>query len=261
MMVEALFDLELREVRMLHIACCGTIPIVDADTCCREVFEQCAAETGLGADDFTIDAYESPFALIENVTGAKSLVAIDIVVCGAGTTGLSGIEFVRDLRDAGYTEHIVMCVDDSASAFEAISLNVEGFLVQPVALADMRNLFVRMLSTVAQNHEHSIELRTREGARRIDLRRLVYATTAGHDQELHMVDGSSTSVRMSSQAFFDLVSHSGRFFKAGSSYIVNINLVRRVDQRSSSARLADGTNIPIPGRVRKALEEAVLTNE
>lgn len=259
MIVKALIDSELREVRMLHIACCGVIPIVDADICCREVFEQCAAETGI--DDFAIDAYESPFALIESIVGTKSLAATDIVVCGANTPGLSGIEFVRDLREAGYTEHIVMCVDDSASAFEAISLNVEGFLVEPVTLADMRGLFTRLLSIVAEDHGHSIELRTRDGVRRVDLRRLVYAMTVGHDQELHMLGGASISVRISSQAFFDLVSHSGRFFKAGSSYIVNVNLVRRVDQRTSSARLADGAVIPIPGRVRKALEEAVLANE
>ena len=244
---------------MLHIACCGTIPIVDSDVCCRGVFEQCVAEAGI--DDFAIDAHESPFSLIESVTSAKSPAPTDIVVYGAQAAGLSGIEFVRDLRNAGYTEHIVLCVNDSASAFEAIGLNVEGFLVEPVALADVRDLFARLLKGVVEDHGHSIELRTSEGARRIDLRRLLYATTVGHGQELHMVGGASASVRMSSQAFFDLVSPSGRFFKAGSSYIVNINMVRRVDPRSSSALLADGTVVPIPGRVRKALEEAVLSNE
>ena len=244
---------------MLHIACCGTIPIADTDACCREVLEQCA--TSLGFDEFAVDQYDTPLGLIDSVTSLKSSVVVDIVVCGTQIPGLSGIEFVRDLRATGYAQRIVMCVDDCESAFEAIRLNVTGFLVEPVALEDMQTLFTHTLKAVAEDHEHSVELRTRDGARRIDLRRLVYATTVDHDQEIHMVGGACESVRMPSQAFFDLVSHSGRFFKAGSSYIVNINMVRRINQRTSTAEMADGTVIPIPGRVRKGLEEAILANE
>ena len=67
-------------------------------------------------------------------------------------------------------------------------------------------------------------------------------------------------MRISSQAFFEMLQHDKRFFKAGSSYIVNVNMVRFVDPRSSTARLVDGTVVSIPVRVRKSLEEAIMAN-
>ena len=96
--------------------------------------------------------------------------------------------------------------------------------------------------------------------RGIRFSQFLYSETADHDQEVHLTNGKTVSVRISSQAFFEMLQHDKRFFKAGSSYIVNVNMVRCVDPRSSTARLVDGTVVSIPVRVRKSLEEAIMAN-
>ena len=116
------------------------------------------------------------------------------------------------------------------------------------------------LRRVAAYHDNSILVKTRDGARRIRFSQFVYAKTVDHDQEIHLTDGTSCRVRLSSQAFFDMIKEDSRFFKAGSSYIVNVRMVRFVDSKSSTARMMDGTVVSVPVRVRKSLEMAILAN-
>lgn len=241
---------------MVHIACCGHIELDGAEGSVQELLERCARETGI--DAYQIHTFDNPLDAIEAAVGSKAEAIIDLLVCASDLPGLAGLQLVRELRDDGYAGHVIICARDNEGAIEAFALGVDGFMVEPVTADRLALLVSATLRKVVQDQADSIELRVREGLRRIRLPQLMYAETDSHNQNLHLLGGESFSIRLSSQALFDLLEPSGLFFKAGSSYIVNYRAVRTLDPKASVALMMDGTRIPIPGRVRKALEDAIL---
>ena len=212
-----------------------------------------------GFDDPSIIPYENPIDLVEAVIHPKTEDLIDLVVCGLGLQGMEGIEIVRDIRKTNGSVGIVLCAEDGSNAFEAMALRADGYLLEPTPEM-FCTVMGRAIERVSAYHANSIIVRSREGTQRIRFSQFLYSETSDHDQVVHLTNGKTCSVRISSQTFFDQLKHDSRFFKAGSSYIVNVRMVRFVDSRSSTARLVDGTVVSIPVRVRKSLEDAILVN-
>lgn len=245
-------------VCMIHIAFCGHIDIRGSIGTPYSIAQVCAE--GYGFEDASIDCYESPFELIDVATNRKAPNKPDIIVCGTQLSGLSGIELIKDIRQENTTAGIVYCSDAESDAYEALTLKVDSYLVVPVSEDAFKAAMNESLRRVSAYHANSIVVKTREGSKRIKFSQFLYSKTVDHDQEIHLTDGSTFRVRLSSQAFFDQMKGDSRFFKAGSSYIVNVRMVRFVDSQSSTARMMDGTVISIPVRVRKPLEAAILAN-
>lgn len=243
---------------MLHVACCGQIELADTDDTVRSLMERCASEAGFGGS--VVSEYASPLDLIDAVTGSRATGDTDVAIAGLGLSGISGIGLARELRDEGFTQHLVLCAESHDDALEALRLHVDGYLVPPISTKVLMPILERMLRRIWAYHAESLVIRAREGARRVRMPQLLFSETADHDQRIHLADGTCLSMRMSSRALFELLSDSGRFFKAGSSYIVNMRAVRNIDPRASTATMTDGTVIPIPVRLRKALENAILAN-
>lgn len=244
----------------MRIACCGHIPFAEvghtADI--ADVALDCAREAGF--EDVEVASYDVPLDLVDASCSPKVEEPIDLVVCGVGMRGVSGAQLIRDVKHVGSPARIVLCAEDPGQALEAFDLGVEAVIAVPTSWADLRFSLVRVLRDMRACYERSMTLRVREGVRRICPSRLLYAETADHDQVIHLAGGSTLSVRVSSQGLFDMLEGAGQFFKAGSSYIVNVRKVKVVDASASTATMADGTVIPIPGRVRKALEDAVMAS-
>ena len=248
---------------MIHIATCGHIgsfaenPAGDGGGFPFSFFEECARQAGFSR--VCADVFDSPLELIEAMGDSRLESAIDVVVCGTDIPGMQGIQLVRELRRENHAQHMVVVAEGFDHAAEALANGVDAYFVTPVERTDFENDLVKVFRMVKDEREESFELRTREGVRRIRLSNFSYAETVDHDQAIHLVDGTVFTLRASSQALFDQLQAHSCIFKAGSSYIVNIRLVKLVDSRASTAELFDGTVIPIPGRVRIPLENAILS--
>ena len=244
---------------MLHVACYGTIELKGAGGSFSSAVEECALAAGF--DEVLFEELSDPFEVADAAAGFKGRMPVDVVFCGLGPTGATGIEVARNVRNAASTACIVLVSEGYEDAFEALELHVDGYIVAPVAADKLTRMLLRVFRRVRGYHERSIVLSTREGKRRVLASQFLYAETVDHDQVVHLADGTTYSERISSQAFFDSLKGGGRFFKAGSSYIINVRKVCCVDARQSTAAMVDGTVIPIPIRVRKSLEEAILADD
>ena len=241
---------------MINIAYCGNVEL--EGYALDYALEHCAEKNGFS--NVNIMPFENPLDLVDAVVHPKTDDLIDLVVCGVDLPGMEGIELVRDIRKHSGSVGIVMCSRDGADAYEALALRIDSYLLQPTTPEKFCPVVGRAISRVSAYHTNSIIVRSRDGMRRIRFSQFLYSETADHDQAVHLTNGKTINVRVSSQAFFEMLQHDKRFFKAGSSYIVNVNMVRFVDPRSSTARLVDGTVVSIPVRVRKSLEEAIMAN-
>lgn len=246
---------------MINLTCHGHITLAGTKEDLADLIRACAREAGIG--DFSIQDSGSLLDLIDSILSPKDPEGIDLVICGTGTQGMTGIEFLREVRreiPEPRDPHIILIAEDGEDALEAIRLGVDGYLTAPADPEHLSSLLVKAFKEIAESQDDLLWIRSREGLRRIRLSKLIYATTVSHDQELHLTDGTCLSARLSSQALFDLLEGDRRFFKVGSSFIVNLDMVERVDADASLAILRDGTEIPVPMRVRKPLEEAILAD-
>ena len=78
---------------------------------------------------------------------------------------------------------------------------------------------------------------------RVKLNRLVYAETDNHVQKLYLSDGSLIKVRKSSTELFELLEEEPRFYKCGSTYIINMDYI--VELSAKSVSFSTGTKIPM----------------
>lgn len=225
----------------------------------RSVVERCARDCGFG-EGASLDIYDNPFDLIDAATDRRTDSQPDIIICGTNLSGMSGVELLRDVREKNESVGIVFVSDSESDAYDALVLRVDAYLVAPVSGDEFKSALSESLRRLSAYHANSIEVKTRDGVQRIRYSQFLYSKTVDHDQEIHLTDGRTFRVRLSSQAFFDQLNGNPSFFKAGSSYIVNIRMVKFVDSRSSTARMMDGTVISVPVRVRKSLEDAILMN-
>ena len=254
--VKNLFACCSRTTFVMDIVCCGHINLEGYDGEASAVVEQCALECV--GECAKVEVYDNPLSLIEERCGSRSTSLVDLLVCSADLPGMDGIGLVHDLREYGSRASVVLVTDDRDDALEAINLQVDAFLIASVSYTDFRDSLLRVFRELKKKCDDSLELNAREGMVRIRKSRFLYSETTDHYQVAHLADGSSCSVRMSSQVFFKLFDGDPRFFKVGSSYIVNVQKIRLVDARESTATMMDGSVISVPVRVRKSLEEAIL---
>ena len=249
----------LWETQLIDLACHGHIALDGTEEDLNGLIRTCAHQAGI--EDLSIQEGGNLLDTIDKILSPKAPEGIDLVICGTGIQGMTGIGFLREVRRESpdpQDPHVILVADDGEDALEAIRLGVDGYLVAPVDPGRLAGLLAKVFREITGSQDDLRWIRSREGFRRIRLSRLAYATTVDHDQELHLTDGSCLATRLSSQALFDLLEGDRRFFKVGSSFIVNLDLVERVDAGASQAILRDGTSIPVPMRVRKPLEEAIL---
>lgn len=244
---------------MLRVACHGIVELKETGRSFFSVVEDCAHEAGF--DEVAINEFANPFDFADAIVDTKDHTAADVVICGLEPSGATGAEVARSVSNAGNAARIVLCSDGYADALEALELHADGYVVSPIATDELTRMLMRVFRKIHDLHEHSIVLNAREGMRRVRISQFMYAETVDHDQVVHLVDGTTYSTRISSQAFFDLLGQGRHFFKVGSSYIVNVRKVRCVNARQSTATMMDDTVIPVPLRVRKALEEAILADD
>lgn len=220
------------------------------------VIRECALSAGFDSVEFV--PFSSAIDLADATT-TKASPPLDLAVLPYALPGCSGIQAVEEAKTAQAGLKAIIVDDEPLHALEASRASVDGYLVEPLEASDFRHILERVVASLRDSYDSSVLLNSRNGAVRVALDDIVYCETSGHDQVLHLRKKPILAARCSSLALFELLSSSSRFFKVGSSYIVNLHEVIRFHAPSGDLALADGTAIPVPQRLRKSLEDALLS--
>lgn len=240
--------------RAMQIALHNKVDLADGDVL-TVLDAVCQEVSGEKPDVFRFDA---PIDLLEGISPSGHAL-LDLVIIPYDLPGMTGIDTVCEARDLLPNLRSMLVADTPLHAALAASKSIDEYLVQPVATTAFEEACTRQIAHIAAHHDDSITLNARGGAKRVACSDLMYCETSGHDQVLHLVDGSVFSARYSSQALFDLLSADRRFFKAGSSYIVNLHEVDEARTNKGTVLLSNGMELNVPARLRKGLEEALLS--
>jgi len=79
----------------------------------------------------------------------------------------------------------------------------------------------------------------------------MYAETQMHIQHIHLIDGTVVKVRMTSIELFEKLNHDKRFFKCGSTYIINLEKIKEITTKTIA--LDNNERLPMQRRHYRTL--------
>lgn len=245
---------------MLRIATCGHITFQEGDL---ETFVSSYARAA-GFESPVVTSFDSPDTLVSACLEVPTDVPFDIVVCKCDLPSITGVQVTDELRQEGLLfegMRVILCAPNGSYAYAAAQSGVSGYLLEPVSPQDAQRVLGQNIREAVRMSDNSTVLRCRDRLRRVLFEQITYVETAGHDQLVHRVgENEPLVIRCSSLELFSHLEDDERFFKVGSSYIINMDFVVSVMLRSGTVALRGGLQIPVPVRLRKQLVEAVCSH-
>ncbi len=204
------------------------------------------------AEELEASQFCNPVDLLDAIEHGQRF---DLVLCDIYMPGLLGTQAFQELRDKKDTTRVVFVTSSRDHAVDAMALHAEGYLQKPFDSAAFADAVAPVVERIIQERTECVELKSRTGDVLVRYADIAYCQTNGHDQELHLLDGRVVVVRMSSQALFELLQGDARFFKAGSSYILNLDAIRSV--LDAQVELIDNMgSLRVPARMHHKLCDA-----
>ena len=193
--------------------------------------------------EIKIQSFSAPLELLTHVAEKGSF---DVLLLDIYMPGIIGTEAARELRAMGDKCQIIFLTTSRDHAIDAFSLNAAHYLVKPYSENALFSALDKVMDQLAKKDEVYITIKSTDGISRVDLNKLIYSETDNHVQKLYLSDGRVISVRKSSTELFELLEEEPRFYKCGSTYIINMDYI--VELSSKGVAFSSGARIPILSR-------------
>ncbi len=203
--------------------------------------------------EIKIHSFAAPLELLSFVSANGGF---DVLLLDVYMDGLLGTEAARELRDVGDKCQIIFLTTSRDHAIDAFSLDAAHYLVKPYSEKEFFSALDKVMNKLTKNEEVYITIKSADGIIRVDLNKLVYSETDNHVQKLYLSDGRVISVRKSSTELFELLEEEPRFYKCGSTYIINMDYI--VELSSKGVAFSSGARIPILSRKYTELKKLYL---
>lgn len=197
--------------------------------------------------------FSAPFELIAYAETNKSL---NVLLLDVYMPGILGTEAARELRDMGDSSEIIFLTTSRDHAIDAFSLSALHYLLKPYTEKEFFSALDRALANLSKKDGIYITVKSTEGITRVNLNTLVYSETDNHLQHLHLSDGRTIGVRKSSAELFELIEEDPRFYKGGSTYIINMDYVCELS--SKHVNFSTGAQIPMLSRKYSEFKEKYM---
>jgi DNA-binding LytR/AlgR family response regulator len=165
--------------------------------------------------------------------------------------GMSGMDLAHYIRGKNNETQIIFLTTSSAHAVEAFSLHAAHYLVKPFTKTQFEDALSKAINSCEKNKKTQIVLKTSEGVQRINFKEFLYSETEVHIQKIYLTGKRCLRVRIACIELFELLSNDNRFYKCGSTYILNLAKIKEVT--SHYILFADEMKIPMQRRQYREL--------
>ena len=198
-------------------------------------------------------SFSSPLELLAYVAinGGFDILLLDIYM-----PGVLGTEAALELRNMGDNCKIIFLTTSRDHAIDAFSLDAAHYLVKPYSENEFYSALDRAMDKFTKKDGMSISVKSTVGIHRVELNKLVYSETNNHHQRLYLLDGRMISTRKSSAELFELLEADPRFYKCGSTYIINMDFI--VELSAKHVVFSTGAKIPILSRKYMELKKLYM---
>lgn len=176
--------------------------------------------------DIRIESFAMAADLMSRIT--EGLCNYDILLLDIYMPELTGVELARRLRERQDNCQIVFLTTSKEHAVEAFSLHAAHYLVKPCTGAQLENALDKAIAAVEKAKKSSILLKTSAGLQKINISDILYSETNKHIQTIHLQAGISLKIRITCGELFNKLSFDNRFYKYGSTYIINLDKLTKV---------------------------------
>lgn len=205
---------------MLQIAICDDNRIQNDMT--KELLEAYGEEK---QHALSVSDYENGIDLLRDVRQGKHF---DVYVLDMIMPQQNGIDVAKALRKAGIEDKIVFLTSTAELAIEAYDVQAYHYLLKPLDAVKMWQLLDKIVLEIKGEEKENLEIKVREGQKRIWLEELLYVDITNRAPCYHIKDGTcleGLSLRHPfKEAVKDLIA-SGNFAMAGASMAVNLSQI------------------------------------
>lgn len=156
----------------------------------------------------------------------------DIIFLDIYMPNMSGIELAASIRERNAECNIIFLTSSTNHAIEAFSLNATHYVVKPYTNEQFDAALSKAFLQVTKRKKGQIMLKSSIGMHKILFSELIFAETEMHIQHIHLIDGTVVKVRMTSIELFEKLNHDKRFFKCGSTYIINLEKIKEITTKT-----------------------------
>ncbi len=198
--------------------------------------------------DLRISPCSSPIKLKQRITEGKRY---DIYLLDIYMPELTGTELAKFLRECTEDCQIIFLTTSVTHAVEAFSLHAAHYLVKPFSQEQLEEALNIAVQALEKKKAAQIEVKTSDGIHKVSFSDLLYSETDKHTQRIYLANGKCLQVRTTSTELFERLSIDSRFFKCGSTYIINVGRVEEITR--NHIIFETGGRIPMQRRQYKDL--------
>lgn len=203
--------------------------------------------------DIKLSFFISPKDLLQRIKGQERY---DILFLDIYMPDITGIELAREIRKRDDECQLIFLTTSSVHAVEAFSVHAAHYLVKPYTIKQLEDALNKAITAIEKFDKAFVMIKIPGGITKINFKDFFYSETECHNQKLHLVNHLTLSVRMSSIELFQLLSFDRRFYKCGSTYIINLDKVEEITSRYIS--FENGEKLPMQRRHYKEMLEQYI---
>lgn len=185
---------------------------------------------------YSLEVYDRGIKLLNDYQRDADIMFLDIRV-----PDMLGIDVARKVREVDSGVMIIFITGLSQYAIEGYSVDAFEYVLKPVNFSSFSAKLKRALRVLnRRSSELTLDLRNREGQRRISASEIIYIESSDHDIFFH-TDNEQFRQWGTLSSYEEHLSPAG-FARISGSYLVNLKYVENVRK---DAVIVNGTSLPL----------------
>lgn len=199
--------------------------------------------------EFSVRRYTSAMEFVEERP------SFDLVFMDIELPGINGMEAAQLLRDYDETVAIVFVTSLAQYAVRGYSVEALDFIVKPVTWQAVAARLDRVIRLVRRRARRSVQVKTRDGIRRIETSRLEFVEVTGHYLLYHEEGVHAPFQARGTMAAAEAELAIGPFVRISNSCLVNMDHIMALE--GDSLVLASGERLYFSRAKRRVATETI----
>ena len=204
------------------------------------------------SDHVQYDVYHNGLDLLASInTHPYDVLLLDILM-----PGFNGIETAREIRESNEKIPIIFLTTSQEFAVESYLVHAFDYLMKPVEQDALFETLDRAFTMAESTLEKSILVQTAKAVYALSLSQVEFVEINNRTLSFHLIDGTVKSISGRLSDYEDALLKHPEFLKIHRSYIINMDLMKALNQKSFIT--LTGNEVPISRNLLPAIQKRYI---